>query len=220
MTAINLPPAAAKRELTALRRKRVTKTSRDVCVRCGGAGGHSRWPGFTCFRCGGVNSRTHELLTTRVYTDSADAEYDAFLQGIIDAAEEAAFKAKAAVRLAEQRELDHEAALAEDANRAARAATPYLGEVGGKVTACGSVLFAQPFESQFGSSMLIIMRDAATGAIVKTFSSSASAWGVERGMLLELTATVKAHEVYRGEKNTVVTRAKMSASYPQDEAAS
>ena len=30
------------------------KVADRECSRCGGAGGHQGWPGFTCFRCGGL----------------------------------------------------------------------------------------------------------------------------------------------------------------------
>ena len=33
-----------------------TYSSQRYCVRCGGAGGHQMWPGFTCFRCGGTTN--------------------------------------------------------------------------------------------------------------------------------------------------------------------
>lgn len=28
----------------------------ERCDRCGGAGGHNQWPGFTCFDCGGIGA--------------------------------------------------------------------------------------------------------------------------------------------------------------------
>lgn len=31
----------------------VEASDREICDRCGGAGGHRGWPGYTCFECGG-----------------------------------------------------------------------------------------------------------------------------------------------------------------------
>jgi hypothetical protein len=211
-TTENITPAAARKRLTALRRHRETRISHGPCTRCGGAGGRESWPGFTCFRCGGDRPQTFEVIKRRVYTDSFLAERDAFLQGIVDAAAEAGQMAKAGVWQAQQRELAHEAAVKEDAEREARNRTPYLGEVGAKVTGLGEVLLAIVVDSHFGSQMLIVLRDAATGALLKTFTSSSAAWDVEAGMQLEMTGTVKAHERYRDEKHTVLSRVKMVAS--------
>lgn len=34
----------------------IAASDRDVCDRCGGLGGASHWPGFTCFECNGAGS--------------------------------------------------------------------------------------------------------------------------------------------------------------------
>lgn len=46
---------------TIVRDKRTVRLCwKSSCNRCCGAGGHKHWPGFTCFRCGGINPREHE----------------------------------------------------------------------------------------------------------------------------------------------------------------
>jgi len=50
---------------------------RSACTRCGGAGGFKGWPGFTCYRCGGVNSRAFEVAFVRVYTAEKLAKLNA-----------------------------------------------------------------------------------------------------------------------------------------------
>lgn len=208
----NCAQADARKQLTALRRKRATSVSQASCIRCGGAGGYKEWPGYTCYRCGGERSMTHEKITTRFYPNGEDAARDAFLQSIIDADAEKQMQKVAAARMLEQLEKDHSAALQEDAKRTEKGKIPHIGEVGGRVTYAGKVVFAKVVESQFGSSMLIVVCDDATGAVVKTFSSSQEAWVIEAGMDISATATVKHHEVREGVKTTVVTRAKMVAN--------
>lgn len=35
------------------REENAKRNGGEVCTRCGGAGGHSSWPGWVCFDCGG-----------------------------------------------------------------------------------------------------------------------------------------------------------------------
>ena len=37
-------------------REGIEASGREICDRCGGAGGASQWPGFTCFECNGAGS--------------------------------------------------------------------------------------------------------------------------------------------------------------------
>jgi len=45
-------------------------TTYSPCNRCGGRGGADAWKftGYTCYRCGGHNSMTHEIRAPRVFT--------------------------------------------------------------------------------------------------------------------------------------------------------
>jgi hypothetical protein len=36
--------------------KAVEEAGREVCDRCGGAGGYAGWPGFTCYECNGAGT--------------------------------------------------------------------------------------------------------------------------------------------------------------------
>lgn len=37
-------------------REGIEASGREICDRCGGAGGAPQWPGFTCFECNGAGS--------------------------------------------------------------------------------------------------------------------------------------------------------------------
>jgi hypothetical protein len=49
-----IDPAAAERNRRALEVQNLADARGEkVCGRCGGAGGSSHWPGYTCYDCGG-----------------------------------------------------------------------------------------------------------------------------------------------------------------------
>lgn len=93
-----------------------------------------------------------------------------------------------------------------EARLAAKANSQWVGEVGTKVTVAGTVVFTKVIDSQYGSSVLVVVD--ANGDKVTTFSTAAWAWDADKGASVTLTGTVKAHETYDGEKRTVLTRTK------------
>lgn len=88
--------------------------------------------------------------------------------------------------------------------------TEYAGTVGKKITFTGTVARLIPMENDYGyqttSSMLVIVEDGAH--VFKMFTSAGWAWEVEQGQEATITGAVKAHEEYRGEKQTVIVRPK------------
>ena len=75
-------------------------------------------------------------------------------------------------------------------------------------------------ETRFGSTILIMAKDSA-GNVVKTFASGKAGWDILEisneayahslgHPTVTITGTVKAHEEYKGEKNTVLTRIKLT----------
>jgi hypothetical protein len=51
--AVKVATASRKRDARLAWEASVVAAGREVCDRCGGAGGHSGWPGFTCYKCDG-----------------------------------------------------------------------------------------------------------------------------------------------------------------------
>jgi hypothetical protein len=66
----------AKRKLTTLKRKRLTRTVTAPCIRCDGAGGWKGWPGYTCFRCSAHDS-LHRKVWAERYWPAPELEAEA-----------------------------------------------------------------------------------------------------------------------------------------------
>lgn len=186
---------------------------RADCVRCGGTGIYSRYHGV-CFRCygNGADPDGISVNTKRIW-----AKEDALVR---DYAEELAVEREAAwvefnaKQTAAEVARDHALALVMNERRNA-AVQGFVAEVGAKVKGLfGEVVVATNYESHFGYStqygkFLIIKLDG--GQVVKTSGTGATLFGVERGDRVEVTGgSVKAHEHYEGQDQTVLVRAKLA----------
>lgn len=96
--------------------------------------------------------------------------------------------------------------------RAAKAETDlirtHVGSVGEKITFSGSVHVAKSVDTQWNLSRLVVVEDENSN-VYKIFTTSAFAWDLGVGDTITITATVKAHDIYDGTKQTVVTRPKL-----------
>jgi ssDNA-binding Zn-finger/Zn-ribbon topoisomerase 1 len=205
--------AQAKRERTKLRRTRVTRTTTEPCQRCGGAGGAQAWKytGWTCYRCGG---NCTEQVTRRVYEDAVAQAREDELTEIIEAERQAKAQAKWEAGRAEreraERESDHEDALVENAARDVKARSDWLdAEAGDRVDVEATVVLTMSVESFYGESRLVVFRTD-EGNALKTFGTGLSLWGPQRGDLVTVRGTVKDFDTYEGEKQTVLTRVKVT----------
>jgi hypothetical protein len=92
------------------------------------------------------------------------------------------------------------------ARQAAKASSDYLGEVGDKIEVKGTISAIRYIAGNYGTTVLytILSED---GNLVKWFSSR-EALGEQEGVQVHIKGTVKAHDEYRGEKSTVLTRCK------------
>lgn len=96
----------------------------------------------------------------------------------------------------------------EEAQKAEQAPriTRYAGEVGQKLTVTRAIAVEQHFGHYPNTSMLIIVEDGP--AVAKMFTTAAWAFDVQQGDEVTVTGTVKAHEEYQGDEQTVLTRPK------------
>jgi hypothetical protein len=170
--------------------------------------------GGVCFYCGGGGVKVFAKTTEEAQRKVRSAQAAELRRQAKDVLEAPAREAAAAAALAEAREKAHGEALAEqarrDAEQAVRDAQRYAGVEGGKVTVTGTVKVNAHVESRYGSSRLVIIEGTGddAGVTLKTFGTSAWHYDVEVGDDVEVTATVKSHEVYGGTKQTSVIRPK------------
>lgn len=208
---MTLTPAEAKRERVKLRQKRHTKTVTESCNRCGGAGGWHGWPGFTCFKCGG---RCTMEVERRMYEDAALQQRDDELTEIIEEERAAKIRAEFAAKEGERydRAWDdaHREYEAHLAILAAQAQQRYLGEIDERITVEGVVKVTVVLDGgQWSDKILMVIEDAC-GNFVKTIGTGATLWKPARGTTVTMVGTVKAHEMYNGDKQTVLYRCKIT----------
>lgn len=84
----------------------------------------------------------------------------------------------------------------------------YVGEVGDRITLPVTILKRICFDSVYGTCRIILMADC-NGNILKWKTSKYVS--NEEGSKTVVTATVKEHELYSGEKQTAITRCKFSS---------
>ena len=88
-------------------------------------------------------------------------------------------------------------------------AAGFIGEIKDRLEVGIEVVFTKWIDSHFGASRLVIgkvLDGAHAGAKVKTFNSGKFGEEVETGDRIVVKGTVKDHEVYDGEKATMLTR--------------
>lgn len=81
----------------------------------------------------------------------------------------------------------------------------HVGTVGGKLAATLNLIKTSSFDSQYGVTHVHSFRDSAGNVIIWKTGTE-----LEPGREYSLTATVKAHEEFRGTPQTVITRAKIA----------
>jgi len=201
-----------------------------TCPRCGGAGARDEWiyTGSICYECGG-SGRTPNPHTYKEYTPEYAAKLDARRElreakklgfASVEAMKEARAR-EAARREAEQREREEREAAerkAEEERLAAiKAKSQYVGTPGEKltveVTYEGSPYYTRKVFYNTETVYLHKFRDADGNLIV--WRTTVSGFGktcdgeVNEGDALVVTATVKEHNEYKGEKQTLIIRAKV-----------
>jgi hypothetical protein len=87
---------------------------------------------------------------------------------------------------------------------AERKPSNWVGEVGERIERKVKCVYSMTYEGDFGTSVLYILVDD-DGNVYKTFYSG-SKWEIAKGETATIKGTVKKHQEYKGEKNTMLTR--------------
>jgi len=209
-----------------------TEVVKDTCSRCGGTGHYSFNPsdGTRCFGCSGSGTQLVKVSTikNRIKREASLIKQREKNGGLTNAELKKVKEAEA--RLEAEREAnhgltDHEVSemisfCVENKRLKKARASQHVGNVGEKVEVTGQVQFFKWCDTRFGTSALVITRDAG-GNVVKFFSSGkagdvvAEAWGhykeipEEGSPEITFTGTVKDHGEYKDERNTTLTRVKV-----------
>lgn len=188
----------------------------NPCYRCGGTGWFrcQRWPdGGRCFKCLGAHTLDRKRVDTLVHF-ARRRKASLLARAKADAKREAQHQA----HLAKQRDItgtgetfdERHARLArerEAARAAERAASAWVGKVGDRIELEVTVLFtAEGRGGQWGPSTVVKCKDD-SGNLLVWFASGS--WHIEPGSRCKVRGTVKAHDEYRGGKQTVMTRCKL-----------
>lgn len=116
-----------------------------------------------------------------------------------------------------EREINRRKRFAEDTN------SQYVGEIGQRTKLTATLVYTTSLESQFGVTQLYKFKDE-NGNVLVWFSSNVY-WNtitgrdIELGDTVILDAGIKAHEEYKGIKQTTITRAKAYVSPEEKKAA-
>lgn len=185
------------------------------CDRCGGAGGADKWgyTGWTCYKCGG-SGQMHDKW--KEYTPEYEAKLESrrkarhqkYLEEHAEeiAQREAERKAKEEAERIAQEE-------AERKEREQKAKSQYVGAVGDKIELDvileKKAWFEIPSFRGFGTDTMHIytFRDCDGNAIVWKTTSGISA---ENGESIHIKATIKDHNEYDNERQTVLSRCRVS----------
>lgn len=184
-----------------------------TCDRCGGLGGHDAWSytGWTCYKCGGTG-KVHGKW--KEYTPEYEAKLRAKAEAKAKAWEEAhRAEIEEAGRKAKEEEERRKAE--EEAEKARKANSNYLGEIGDKVELKAvlesHIKYTARAFAGYGEETRYIYKFRAGDNLVTWFTTSSKLYSTEEGTQVTVTGTVKKHEEYREEKQTVLTRVKVVA---------
>lgn len=185
------------------------------CDRCGGQGGSEQWKytGWTCYKCGGTGKIYSKWIERTPEYEAKLAERRAKRYEKIRAEQEAVNeKLKAERELAEKLEAERKAK-EEALEKAQKAISQYVGEVGEKITIIGAYEKSAWFETYdpFGRPEIRYVHT------FKDVDGNKFVWKTgcglprekDKGNPVEITARIKDHSEYDGEKQTVVKNCKI-----------
>ena len=205
---------------------------KKTCPRCGGSGNYSYCYdyGTKCFKCHGRGYVIESIktATNRAKRLAAEERERVRNGGLTNKELRAKKKAVAEREAREAREreennglTDYELGLMiafckERALAAKKAVSSWVGGVKERLTLEVEVTFAKTYETAYGETVLLIMKDS-SGNVFKSWASGNAGWDLyresreayearERNPRATIKGTVKDHEEYKGEKSTLLTR--------------
>lgn len=190
--------------------RRGEKSFGEPCWKCGGSGFlhyYSHYAEGECFPCRGSGAERAKFYESPEALDAALNKRAKAAER--KAAKEAARQAEASAKYAAERAEREAAAAQREAELAAKAAEySYLdAAIGDAVEVAGVVTVASTVETQFGSSVLIVLETPAK-QLVKLFTSATWAREVEREQELAVRGTVKSFDSFQQHPQTVLLRPK------------
>ena len=198
-----------------------------TCHRCGGQGGSDAWAytGWTCYECNGAGT----LLTPRIikeYTPEHQAKLDA-QRAKREAKRQAEIEAKEAELRAEREKAEAERKAKEAEIQAKRALSQYVGNVGDKLEIAVTVIYEAEYEvpsfKGWGTDHIKVygMEDENGNAIIWKTTGRLTKEHVydeyghtetlyaHKGDKLTIKGTIKEHNEYKGQKQTLLNRVKL-----------
>lgn len=182
-----------------------------TCDRCGGQGTSEAWKmtGWTCYKCGGSGKVFAKWIErTPEYQAKLDAKRKAKMEAQMA---EAKAQQEEMQKAYEQQKLEEEA---EEARiKAQKAISQFVGQIGDKIEIKATFDHTAWFTAQFGWSeetVYIHTFKDANGNVLTWKTSSNSLGNLNEGDEVNLKGTIKDHTEYKDEKQTVLTRCKVS----------
>jgi len=169
-----------------------------TCPKCSGRGVMMEFASTfdgVCFKCNGA-----KVVRVRVYTPEEEAKREA-RKAKRDAIEGEKIRVQHAFDIERQAELK---AMRDIAN----SSSAYIeSNIGDAVELDGTVSYIRTVETQFGTSLLVIIRVDFEHE-VKAFTTAGWAWSAEKGDRITVRGTVKSFDDYEGRKSTQLSRVK------------
>ena len=188
------------------------------CYKCNGTGIY-KWYGYhyngavseyegVCYDCNGTGKQT---IKTKEYTPEHQAKLNAKREAEI-AKKQAEIQAQQEAEA--KRQAEYEARIA-----AEKAQSNYIGKAGDKIEAIVTFKFEASFDTQYGTMFIYSFKDEVGNTLVWKTSSVMMLDGFDRngnnrfvnkGDQIRIKATIKDHSEYRDEKQTILTRVKIT----------
>ena len=193
------------------------------CDRCGGRGFYAvgvhngqlviaQPDNGVCYKCGGSGmmqvTETVRTPEEQARYEKAKARREAKAQAKREAEESAR---KEAQRIAEEARL--EAERQKEAERTANLHRGYAGDIGTKIDTTVTALYSASFETKsfsgYGTTTMTVYAFEDNQRRLIVWKTSSYCMEFEVGQKFRLTGTIKAHNVYREEEQTIVNRPKI-----------